>query len=262
MEAETRAVEAPYTQARTAEWPPVAEPLGQPAALALRASERQRIERGRWFSSLSAPLQQDLLERSSVRRLSAGEVVVRANEPPAGAWLVVEGAMRLDNPLASPPCRTIAMLPPGSWHSFHDLAYRSPSVFDVVAHEPSTLLWLQAGACEGLFESCLDFRLAVTRLLALQQSQAARYAASFFWPIEARVGIWLHMMHRYFDLHSGEGQGIAASFTLEDVAQWLGTTRQAVSRQFKLLEEQGVIRRERGHLAVLKPDLLPRLLPT
>ena len=69
------------------------------------------------------------------------------------------------------------------------------------------------------------------------------------------------MMHFYFDMHAGRGKSIAASFTLDDVAQWLGTTRQAVSRQFKLLEEQGIIRRERGHFEVLKPQELPRLLP-
>ncbi|MGM9491242.1 Crp/Fnr family transcriptional regulator [Ideonella sp. YS5] len=263
MEAETRAVEAPYVAAGAPPWPPAAssEPVGQPAALALRTAERERICRGRWFSSLALPLQHELIESSRVRRLSQGELLLRANEPPAGAWLVIDGAIRLENPLAAPPHRTIALLPPGSWHSFHDLAYRSTSVFDATALEPTTLLWLPVEAFERLFIACLDFRLAITRLLALQQSQAARYAASFFWPIEARVGIWLHMMHFYFDMHSGQGKSIAASFTLDDVAQWLGTTRQAISRQFKLLEQQGVIRRERGQFEVLKPQELPRLLP-
>ena len=100
----------------------------------------------------------------------------------------------------------------------------------------------------------------LTRLLALLQSQAAPYASSFFWPIETRVGIWLHLMHFYFDMQAGQGKSIAASFTLDDVAQWLGTTRQAVSRQFRLLEQQGVIRRGRGEFEVLKPEELPRLL--
>lgn len=265
MEAETRAVEAPYAAAGAPDWPPASasgEPVGQPAALALRTAERERICRGRWFTSLSGPLQHDLIESSRVRRLSPGETLLRANELPGGAWLVIDGAIRLDNPLASPPHRTIALLPPGSWHSLHDLVYRSPSVFDATALEATTLLWLPVEAFERLFDACLDFRLAITRLLAMQQSQAARYAATFFWPIEARIGVWLHIMHFYFDMHAGQGKSIAASFTLEDVAQWLGTTRQAVSRQFKLLEQRGVIRRGGGQFELLKPEELPRLLRT
>ena len=101
----------------------------------------------------------------------------------------------------------------------------------------------------------------MVRMLALQWSQASRYASCFDWPIDLRIGGWLHLMHRYFNLESGAGPDLAASVVLEEVAKWLGTTRQAVSRQLKALEAEGVIRRTRQRLEVLQPSRLPQSLP-
>jgi len=262
-DAETLAVEAPYMSPQRPPSRPrsnAAGFAGPPAMQALRTSEFNRISRGRWFASLAPALRQRILELSQVRRLAAGEPVLEANEWPEGCWLVIDGAIRLDNPHATPPYRTMALLPPGAWHSHHDLVYDSPNVFDAVALHPTTLLWMPAEHFDALFRESLDYRLALIRLLALEQSQAARYACSFSWSIEMRVGTWLQMMHRYFNLESGAGPNIAAAFVLEDIAQWLGTTRQAVSRQLKALETQGVICRSRDRLNVLQPDRLPRLL--
>jgi CRP-like cAMP-binding protein len=121
---------------------------------------------------------------------------------------------------------------------------------------------MPAAAFDSLFRQSLDYRLALVRMLALQWSQATRYAFSLDWPIDFRIGGWLQLMHRYFNLESGAGPNIAASFVLEDVAQWLGTTRQAVSRQLKALEAQGVIRRTRRQLEVLQPGRLPQIVPS
>jgi len=267
MDAETRAVDAPYMMPKRPPSPlsppgaPAAWRTGPSAAQALRTSELARVQRGRWFASLAPSLAQRILDVSVVRRMAAGEQLLQANEGPEGCWLVIDGAIRLDNPHAAPPYRTFALLPPGAWHSHQDLVHDSPSVFDAVALHPTTLLWMPAAAFNSLFQESVDYRLALNRLLALEWSQAARFGFSLSWPVETRIGVWLHMMHRYFNLESGAGPNIAASFVLEDIAHWLGTTRQAVSRQFKALEAQGVIRRSRHRLEVLLPGQLPRLLP-
>jgi CRP/FNR family transcriptional regulator, cyclic AMP receptor protein len=260
---ENRFVEAPFSvhQRPEAQVRAQGHPSGgASAAQTLRTSELSRVCRGHWFRSLTPSLQQRTLEVSEVRRLAAGETLLRAGEWPLGCWLVIGGAIRLDNPHAQAPHRTIALLPPGAWHSHHDLVYGSPNDFDAVALLPTTLMWMAAGDFEVLFQQDLDYRVAVARLLALEHSQAVRYANCFFWPIETRVGIWLQMMHRYFNMESGAGRVIAASFALEDVAQWLGTTRQAVSRQLKALEADGVIQREQGELVLLQPHRLPQLI--
>lgn len=264
MDAEARAIEAPYmAPQRPPSLPRQADigPTGPSAVHSLRTSELARVRRGRWYASLDPSLQQRILELSEVRRLPAGEQVLRANEWPDGCWLVIDGAIRMDNPRAAPPFRTIALLPPGAWHSHHDLVHDSPNVFDATTLLPTTLLWMPAAAFDALFRESLDYRLALVRMLAFQWSQATRYASSFDWPIDLRIGGWLQMMHRYLNLESGAGPDIAASFVLEDVAKWLGTTRQAVSRQFKALEAQGVIRRTRQRLEVLQPGRLPQMLP-
>ncbi len=254
-------VEQPYATG-TAPWPPVpqdSEAPGRPALLALRTAEQERVRCNRWFASLPLEVQQEILEHSLVRRFSPGETVLQAHQAPSGAWLVVDGCVRLDNPVTPPPLRTIALLPPGAWYAFHDMAYRGPASFDGAALGHTTLLWLPPEAFDRLFDQSVDFRLALARLLALQQSHAARCAALYFWPVDTRVLLWLDMMHRYFGLESGPGPEVAGAFTLEDVAQWLGTTRQVVSRELRLLEQQGVIRRTRQRLELLQPARLPRL---
>jgi len=255
------AVEQPYATG-TAPWPPVLDDSvapGRPALLALRTAEHERVRCNRWFAGLPPDVQHEILQCSQVRRFSSGETVLHASQCPAGAWLVIEGCIRLDNPVTPPPLRTIGLLPPGAWYAFHDMAYRGPADLDGVALGATTLLWLPAEAFDRLFDQSVDFRLALARLLARQQSHASRCAALYFWPVETRVRLWLDMMHRYFGLESGPGPEIAGAFTLEDVAQWLGTTRQVVSRELRQLEEQGVIRRSRHRLEVLDPGQLPRL---
>jgi CRP-like cAMP-binding protein len=263
MDAEARAVEAPYmAPQRPPSLPRQADigPRGPSAVHALRTSELERVRGGPWFASLDPALQQRILELSEVRRLPAGEQVLRADEWPDGCWLVIDGAIRMDNPRAAPPFRTMALLPPGAWHSHHDLVHDSPNVFDASTLQPTTLLWMPAAAFDALFRESLDYRLALVRLLARQWSHSSRYGSSLDWPIDFRIGGWLQMMHRYFNLGSGIGPAIAGSFVLEDVAQWLGTTRQAVSKQLKALEAQGVIRRTRQCLEVLQPDRLPQVI--
>lgn len=254
-------VEPPYFT-NAAAWPPAwpeGAPTGRPALLALRTAEQERVRRNGWFGCLPQALQQQVLESSVVLRFERGETVVQAGQCPPGAWMVVDGAVRLDNPLVPSEPRTIALLPPGAWYAFQDIAYRSPTVFDGVALEATTLLWLPAEAFDRLFDESLDFRRALARLLALQQAHASRCVALYFWPVDTRVRLWLDMMHRYFDLESARGPEIAGAFTLEDVAQWLGTTRQVVSRELRLLEQQGVIRRTRNRLEVLDAGALPCL---
>jgi CRP-like cAMP-binding protein len=262
MDAETRCVEAPYQTPPYASSPrPVAAGDAGPRALdALRTCELARVQRGRWYAALAPDLQQLILTLGRVRRLPAGEQLLWANERPDGCWLLVDGVIRLDNPHAPPPHRTMALLPAGTWYGHQDLIYASATVFDAVTQLPSTLLWLPASDFDTLFRERQDFRVALIRLLARAQSDAARYACSFNWSVEMRVGAWVQVMHRYFDLTSGPGPAIAASFVLEDIAQWLGTTRQAVSRQLKALQAQGVIRRLADRFEVLEPDRLPKLL--
>jgi CRP/FNR family cyclic AMP-dependent transcriptional regulator len=260
MTAEMRAVEAPYASHRAPEEQAVM-PAGHNAAHALRASELASALAGRWLADLPAPLRQEFLERSVVRRLAAGESLMSAGERPVACWLLLDGAILLDSSTEPGARCPVALLPPGSWYGHQDLIYGSPSLFNAFAFAPSTLIGLPANDFHALFDRCLDFRLMLVRLLAKQQSGATQQAVSFDWPIETRVGVWLWQMHQHFDLAGGPGPGLAARFTLEDIAQWLGTTRQAVSRQFRLLQEQGVIRRTSAQLSVLKPDLLPRSLP-
>ncbi|MGM9490733.1 Crp/Fnr family transcriptional regulator [Ideonella sp. YS5] len=260
MTAEVRAVEAPYADHRPPEEQAVI-PAGHSAALALRASELASVLAGRWLADLPAPLRQDILERSVVKRMAAGESLMSAAERPVACWLLVDGAILLDSGTDPGTRCPVAMLPPGSWYGHQDLIYGSPSLFNALAFVPSTLIGLPANDFRALFDRCLDLRLMLVRLLAKQQIRATQQAVSFDWPIETRVGVWLWQMHHHFDLTGGPGPGLAARFTLEDIAQWLGTTRQAVSRQFRLLEQQEVIRRTSAQLSLLNPDLLPRMPP-
>jgi CRP-like cAMP-binding protein len=256
MTAETRAVEAPYAAHRAPEEQAVM-PAGHSAARALRASELASVQASRWLADLPAPLRQELVERSVVRRLAAGESLMSAGQRPEACWLLLDGAILLDSGTAPGTRCPVAMLSNGSWYGHQDLIYGSPSLFNAFAFVPSTLMGLPANDFHALFDRCLDFRLMLVRLLAKQQISATQQAVSFDWPIETRVGFWLWKMHRAFDLASGTGPRVAARFTLEDIAQWLGTTRQAVSRQLKVLEDQGIVRRGRDFLEVTRPQQLP-----
>jgi len=106
----------------------------------LTMEEREAINSGRWFSSLSPSLRHDILRCAFVKRYPDGELISARGEPP-DLWVAcAKGAVRVSSTTLTGKQITLTYVEPGVW--FGDVAMfdGDQRTHDVYAHGPTTLL--------------------------------------------------------------------------------------------------------------------------
>src|SRR4051812_18370794 len=73
------------------------------------------LRAGRWFAALPAPLQTQLLDGATMRRVAAGERVVSRGEEPTGLFAVVDGAVRVSGEAGTGREPLYMIVEPPSW---------------------------------------------------------------------------------------------------------------------------------------------------
>ena len=86
----------------------------------LTNEEREAINAGRWFSSLSPSLRHDILRCSYVKRYRDGELIAARGDPPEEWIACARGAVRVSSTSISGKLITLTYVEPGIW--FGDVA--------------------------------------------------------------------------------------------------------------------------------------------
>ena len=86
----------------------------------LTIDEREAINAGRWFSSLSPSLRHDILRCAVVKRYKDGERIAARGEPPEQWIACAKGAVRVSSTAVSGKQITLTYVEPGIW--FGDVA--------------------------------------------------------------------------------------------------------------------------------------------
>ena len=118
----------------------------------LTMEEREAINAGRWFSSLSPSLRHDILRCAYVKRYKDGDLICARGDPPM-EWIgVCKGAARVSSTSLSGKQITYTYIEPGIW--FGDVAMfdGDSRTHDVYAHGPTTTLCVaRADFCQWTF---------------------------------------------------------------------------------------------------------------
>jgi CRP/FNR family transcriptional regulator, cyclic AMP receptor protein len=224
----------------------------------LTIEERRNIDQGPWFSRLSEPLRQDILERSRVRRLGDGELMaVRGSD--AEEWCgVAAGAVRVSSVSLSGKQISLTYVEPGTW--FGDIALFDglPRTHDGHAHGPTTLLAVGKADFRALLAAHVELYDALLRLncrrLRLMFDALEDLNTR---PLASRLARQLLLLARSYGIAEPGGQvRIGLALAQEDLAQLLGASRQRVNQELKALERDGVIRVEPSKLVVLARERL------
>ena len=128
------------------------------------SEELHNIEAGAWFGKLSAPLQQAILSRTAVRRLSDGKALATRGSP-AEEWCgVAKGAVRISSVSLSGKQVTLTYAEPGTW--FGDIALFDglPRTHDADAHGDTTLLVVRKPDFKDLLAQHVELYDALLRL--------------------------------------------------------------------------------------------------
>ena len=229
----------------------------------LTIEEREAINSGRWFSSLSPSLRHDILRCAFVKRFKDGDLIAARGDPPDHWIACAKGAVRVSSTAVSGKQVTLTYVEPGIW--FGDVAMFDGDrrTHDTYSHGDTTILCVARADFQKILASHVELYEALMRL------QARRIRTLFglvedlnTLPLRARLAKQLiHLVRSYGvpNLEDGSQMRIGLQLAQEELAQLLGASRQRVNQELKTMEREGTIRIEPGGLVVLDRSALMRV---
>ncbi|KQP35213.1 Crp/Fnr family transcriptional regulator [Pseudorhodoferax sp. Leaf274] len=230
----------------------------------LNIAEREAINAGRWFSSLSPSLRHDILRCAYVRRYKNGELIAARGDI-AEEWIAcAKGAARVSSTSISGKQITLTYVEPGIW--FGDVAFFDSDrrTHDVYAHGATTIVCV----ARADFKKILAAHSELYEALMWLQSRRIRLLFGLVedlntLPLRARLAKQLlHLVRSYGvpSLEDGNEVRISLQLAQEELAQLLGASRQRVNQELKTMEREDAIRIEATGLIVRDRDALMRIV--
>ncbi len=230
----------------------------------LTIEEREAINTGRWFSSLSPSLRHDILRCAYVKRYKDSDLIVARGDPPNEWSACARGAVRVSSTSISGKQVTLTYVEPGIW--FGDVAIFDGDrrTHDAYAHGDTTLLCI----ARTDFQKILALHVELYEALVRLQSRRIRQLYGLVedlntLPLRARLAKQLlHLVRSYGVPCLSDGREIRIGLQLaqEELAQLLGASRQRVNQELKAMERDDAIRIEPGGLVVRDRDALMRII--
>ena len=229
----------------------------------LTIEEREAINSGRWFSSLSPSLRHDILRCAFVKRYKDGDLLAARGDPPEHWIACAKGALRVSSTAVSGKQVTLTYVEPGIW--FGDVAMFDGErrTHDTYSHGDTTELCVARADFQKILATHVELYEALMRL------QARRIRTLFglvedlnTLPLRARLAKQLiHLVRSYGvpSLDDGSQTRIGLQLAQEELAQLLGASRQRVNQELKTMEREGTIRIEPAGLVVLDRSALMQI---
>ncbi|KQM79798.1 Crp/Fnr family transcriptional regulator [Xylophilus sp. Leaf220] len=220
----------------------------------LTIEEREAINSGRWFSSLSPSLRHDILRCAYVKRYKDGDLLAARGDSPEEWVACARGAVRVSSTSVSGKQITLTYVEPGIW--FGDVAFfdGEKRTHDCYAHGDTTTLCVARADFRKILSAHVELYEALLRLHARRIRTLFGLVEDLnTLPLRARLAKQLGHLARSYGVPSlGDNNEIRISLHLaqEELAQLLGASRQRVNQELKTMEREDVIRIETAGLVV------------
>ena len=230
----------------------------------LTIDEREAINSGRWFTSLSPSLRHDILRCAYVKKFRNGELIAARGDPPEEWIACAKGAVRVSSTSISGKQITLTYVEPGIW--FGDVAIFDGDrrTHDAYAHGECTILCVAKADFRKILAAHVELYEAMLRLHARRIRQLFGLVEDLnTLPLRARLAKQLlHLLRSYgiASLSNAQEMRIGLHLAQEELAQLLGASRQRVNQELKAMERDEIIRIEPGGLIVRKRDALLRII--
>jgi CRP/FNR family cyclic AMP-dependent transcriptional regulator len=218
----------------------------------------EAMTRNGWFGALPAALRMRMVEQAEPVRLRPGEMLFRQGDAPSGLYGLVSGTLKMSSLREDGREAILAVLEPGIWFGEISLIDDLPRTHDATAVGPVDVLVLARAAFDALMEQAV-FARAVAQLMAGRirllygivedatlRSTRARIARRLL--LMARGDVTLSPLKRPRVPVSQEG-----------LAMMLGISRQTLSKELRLLADQGAIVLGYGYIEVVSEAGLGKL---
>ena len=227
----------------------------------LTIDEREAINSGRWFTSLSPSLRHDILRCAYVKRFKDGALIAARGDPPEEWIACARGAVRVSSTSISGKQITLTYVEPGIW--FGDVAFfdGEQRTHDAYAHGDTTIVCVARGDFRKILAQHVELYDALLRLHARRIRVLFGLVEDLnTLPLRARLAKQLlHLVRSYGvpNLANGDEIRISLQLAQEELAQLLGASRQRVNQELKSMEREAIIRIEPAGLVICdRPSLL------
>jgi CRP/FNR family transcriptional regulator, cyclic AMP receptor protein len=229
----------------------------------LTIEEREAINTGRWFSSLSPALRHDILRCAFVKRFKDGDLIAARGEPPE-TWLAcAKGALRVSSTSVSGKQITLTYVEPGIWFGDVSIFDGDRRTHDVYSHGDTTVINVTKADFKKILANHSELYEALLRLHARRIRQLYGLVEDLnTLPLRARLAKQLvHLVRSYGvpNLANLAEMRISLHLAQEELAQLLGASRQRVNQELKHMERDGVIRIEPAGLVIRDRDALSKI---
>ena len=229
----------------------------------LNAEEREAINSGRWFSSLSPALRHDILRCAFVKRYKNGELISARGDAPEEWISCARGAIRVSSTSITGKQITLTYIEPGLWVGDVAIFDGERRTHDSYAHGDSTLLCVSRFDLRRILNQHVELYEALLRLNARRIRQLFGLVEDLnTLPLRARLAKQLlHLMRSYGvpSLSNSQEVRIGLQLAQEELAQLLGASRQRVNQELKSMEREEAIRVEAAGLVVRNRDMLLKI---
>ena len=220
----------------------------------LTPAEREAINAGQWFCSLSPSLRHDILRQATVRRAKDGTQIYARGDTPHKWYACAQGAVRMSSTSLSGRQTTLAYVEPGAWFGAMSTFLDEPRTRDAHAHGDTTLLCVDKDSFHALLAAHTSFYDALLRLQARRIRQTYGLVEDLnTLPLRARLAKQLLHLSRSYGTHTLEDPRelrIGLHLVQEELAQLLGASRQRVNQELKRMERDECIRVEPQGLVI------------
>ena len=229
----------------------------------LTIEEREAINSGRWFSSLSPSLRHDILRCAYVKRHKDGGLITARGDTPEEWVACAKGAVRVSSTSISGKQITLTYVEPGIWFGDMSLLDGNPRTHDAYAHGDTTTLCVAKADFKKILATHVELYEALLRLHSRRIRQLYGLVEDLnTLPLRARLAKQLLHLARSYGvpcLSQGNEVRIGLQLAQEELAQLLGASRQRVNQELKAMEREDMLRIEPGGLVVRDRGALMRI---
>ncbi|MCY1399996.1 cAMP receptor protein [compost metagenome] len=213
-----------------------------------------------WIATLAQGDREETLARSNLRNLPAGRCLYRRGELSDGAYIILDGIIRLSNTSADGHEAVLNFYEPGNWIGEVSMIDGLPRTHDAFAHAQSVVLQVTPPHFEELLARHPSFSRQVLSLECLRlRAMLVAFSSFSTQSLEQRLAGRLLGLGVSFGSPGAQGLQIDLHLSQETMAQLIGATRQRVNQVLKKWEAEGMIEHRYGRVTVLDQAMLEKV---
>lgn len=227
----------------------------------MRADSRQDVlkllRNGKWFGALPEELQDLLLDRSMVRRMQAGYVLVSENMHPTGFFALLEGQVAITRQIAEKGEFFYHLGGPGFWFGESGLLNKKYSPITATARTGVRTLYLPKASFEQIIDSepryySFFVELVLSRYALLMRMLGQSNTLSPEEYLRIRLADISDLIHSEGYLEDT----VELALSQTDLAAMIGSSRQTTNGLLKKLEAEGLVEVAFRKITILDPERL------